>query len=95
MTNVKNPIIIDQEYECDDVCKKKPSLVRIADIHFANVRGTTISPIAVDMRCSKTYPCMGVTIRDIDLKFGNAPSQARCVNVKPIYGGMQNPPACP
>lgn len=23
MTNVKNPIIIDQEYECDDICKKK------------------------------------------------------------------------
>lgn len=73
----------------------QPSLVRIADIHFANVRGTTASPIAVDLRCSKQFPCMGVTIRDIDLKFGAAPSTARCVNVKPVYGGLLNPPACP
>ncbi|KAI5415717.1 exopolygalacturonase [Lathyrus oleraceus] len=95
MTNVQNPIIIDQEYECHPNCQKKPSLVRIADIHFANVRGTTASPIAVDLRCSKQFPCMGVTIRDIDLKFGAAPSTARCVNVKPVYGGLLNPPACP
>ena len=94
MTNVKNPIIIDQEYECYPNCKKKPSLVKISDVHFANVKGTTISPIAVDLRCSKLYPCTGVTIRDIDLKFGSAPSSARCVNVKPIYGGLLDPPPC-
>ncbi|CAK8563716.1 unnamed protein product [Lathyrus sativus] len=95
MTNVQNPIIIDQEYECHPNCQKKPSLVRIADIHFANVRGTTATPIAVDLRCSQLYPCMGVTFRDIDLKFGAAPSTARCVNVKPIYNGLLNSPACP
>ncbi|CAI8610689.1 unnamed protein product [Vicia faba] len=95
MTNVRNPIIIDQEYECHPDCKKKPSLVRIADIHFANVRGTTATPIAVDMRCSAQFPCMGVSVRDIDLKFGTVPSTARCVNVKPVYGGLLNPPACP
>ncbi|KAL5065459.1 hypothetical protein RYX36_027196 [Vicia faba] len=78
-------------------CKRNPSpsLVRIADIHFANVRGTTATPIAVDMRCSAQFPCMGVSVRDIDLKFGTVPSTARCVNVKPVYGGLLNPPACP
>ena len=94
MINVLNPIIIDQEYECYPNCQKKPSLVRIADIHFANVTGTTASPIAVDLRCSQQFPCMGVTIRNIDLKYQDAPSTARCVNVKPVYGGLLNPPAC-
>ncbi|KAJ1395234.1 Pectin lyase fold/virulence factor [Sesbania bispinosa] len=94
MENVKNPIIIDQEYECDPDCKKKPSLVKIRDIHFSNIKGTTISPIAVDLRCSQLYPCQGITLRDIDLKLGLAPATARCSNIKPIYGGIINPPAC-
>ncbi|KAJ1395333.1 Pectin lyase fold/virulence factor [Sesbania bispinosa] len=94
MENVKNPIIIDQEYECFPDCKKKPSLVKIRDIHFSNIKGTTISPIAVDLRCSQLYPCQGITLRDIDLKLGLAPAAARCANIKPIYGGVINPPAC-
>ncbi|XP_057417528.1 exopolygalacturonase-like [Lotus japonicus] len=95
MENVKNPIIIDQEYQCSPNCQKKPSLVRIRDIHFANVKGTTTSPIAVDFRCSKLYPCMGITLRDIDLKLGTAPTTARCSNIKPVYGlGVVNPPPC-
>lgn len=94
MENVKNPIIIDQEYQCYPNCQKKPSLVKILDVHFANVKGTTTSPIAVDLRCSKTFPCQGITFQDIDLKLGLAPTTARCVNVKPIYGGVLNPPAC-
>jgi len=27
MTNVRNPIIIDQEYDCDDICLKKVLIV--------------------------------------------------------------------
>ncbi|OIV91691.1 hypothetical protein TanjilG_26544 [Lupinus angustifolius] len=52
MQNVKRPIIIDQEYQCTPAnCQKKPSLVKVSNVAFANVRGTTISPIAVDLRC--------------------------------------------
>ncbi|KAK7264662.1 hypothetical protein RJT34_32272 [Clitoria ternatea] len=94
MHDVKNPIIIDQEYECYPNCKKKPSLVKIENVHFANVRGTTISPIAVELRCSKLYPCKGVTFRDIDLKFGEAPTTARCQNTNPLYNGFLMPPPC-
>ncbi|XP_027368695.1 exopolygalacturonase-like [Abrus precatorius] len=95
MQNVKNPIIIDEEYECYPNCKKKPSLVKINNVHFSNIKGTTISPIAVDLRCSQLFPCQGVTVQDIDLKLGLAPTSARCVNTKPIFGGLQNPPPCP
>ncbi|CAJ1940967.1 unnamed protein product [Sphenostylis stenocarpa] len=94
MEKVKNPIIIDQEYECDPGCKKKPSLVKIKNVHFQNVRGTTTSPLAVDLRCSKLFGCQGVTVRDIDLKFGDAPTTSRCVNTHPIFGGLLMPPPC-
>lgn len=94
MQNVKNPIIIDQEYECYPDCKKKPSLVKLQNIHFQNVKGTTTTPLAVDLRCSKLYPCQGITVRDIDLKVGLAPTISRCVNTKPLFGGLLMPPAC-
>ncbi|MED6130316.1 hypothetical protein PIB30_000214 [Stylosanthes scabra] len=95
MDNVKNPIIIDQEYECFPNCKKKPSLVKLKNIQFNNIRGTTISPVAVDLRCSKLFPCEGVSLRNIDLKLGLLPSISRCVNINPLYfGTLQVPPAC-
>ncbi|KAK7286755.1 hypothetical protein RJT34_21977 [Clitoria ternatea] len=94
MHDVKNPIIIDQEYECYPNCQKKPSLVKIENVHFANVRGTTVSPVAVELRCSKLNPCKGVTFSDIDLKFGAGPTTARCQNTIPLYNGFVMPPAC-
>ncbi|TKY54175.1 Polygalacturonase protein [Spatholobus suberectus] len=95
MQDVKNPIIIDQEYQCYPDCKKKPSLVKIQNVHFSNVRGTTTSPLAVDLRCSELFPCQGVTVRDIDLKLRLDPTTSRCVNTKPLFGGLLMPPACP
>ncbi|XP_057428555.1 exopolygalacturonase-like [Lotus japonicus] len=95
MENVKNPIIIDQEYQCSPNCNKKPSLVKIRNILFSNIKGTTISPIAVDLRCSKQFPCQNVKLQNIDLKLGASPGGSRCANIKPLYIGLQRPPACP
>ena len=72
----------------------QPSLVKLQNIHFSNIRGTTISPLAVDLRCSGLFPCQGVTIRDIDLKIGLTPTTSRCVNTRPLFGGLLMPPAC-
>ncbi|KAG4949195.1 hypothetical protein JHK82_042392 [Glycine max] len=95
MENVKNPIIIDQEYDCEPAnCQKKPSLVKIKDVVFSNIRGTTISPIAVDLRCSKQFPCQDVKLKNINLNLGPKPSGSRCTNIKPVYGGVQRPAAC-
>ncbi|XP_004487822.1 exopolygalacturonase-like [Cicer arietinum] len=95
MENVKNPIIIDQEYQCSPNCKKKPSLVKIKDVAYTNISGTTTSQIAVDMRCSKQFPCQNIKLQNIDLKLGPTPVGSRCANIKPIYVGIQRPPACP
>ncbi|CAL5184354.1 unnamed protein product [Lathyrus oleraceus] len=94
MENVKNPIIIDQEYECQPNCQKKPSLVKLSDIIFRNIKGTTISPVAVDLRCSKQFPCQNVRLENIDLQLGATPTGSRCTNIKPIYVGLQKPPPC-
>ncbi|KAF3456273.1 hypothetical protein FNV43_RR00923 [Rhamnella rubrinervis] len=68
MQNVRNPILIDQQY-CPSGCgNTKPSLVKISNVHFINVRGTTITPDAVKFMCSPKYPCDNIHLHNINLK---------------------------
>ncbi|KAL5541317.1 hypothetical protein UlMin_044577 [Ulmus minor] len=93
MNNVKNPIIIDQGY-CPTGCNKKPSRVKISNVHYINIRGTTSSPVAVALECSPANPCENVSLYNINLKqTGGRPTTAVCANAKVAYGGLQLPPA--
>ncbi|XP_071920793.1 polygalacturonase-like [Coffea arabica] len=95
--NVSNPVIIDQEY-----CPNKqstntaPSSVQIAQVSFNNITGTSATPAAVTLLCSKSIPCEGVEVADIDLAYnGNQGSvSSNCANVKPALSGKLNPPIC-
>jgi len=70
------------------------SLVKIKDVVFSNIKGTTTTPIAVDLRCSNKFPCESIKLENIDLSLKTKPSGSRCANIKPIYKGLQNPPGC-
>ncbi|KAL3648655.1 hypothetical protein CASFOL_005058 [Castilleja foliolosa] len=111
MQNVKNPIVIDQNYGSSsskmspsasdpiniwsEFRSREPSLVKIKDIIFKNIKGTTISPVAVDLTCSATVPCQNMLLQDIDLQhIGNEKVTSTCVNAKAGYFGVQNPPPC-
>uniref|UniRef100_A0A7N0TK01 Polygalacturonase n=1 Tax=Kalanchoe fedtschenkoi TaxID=63787 RepID=A0A7N0TK01_KALFE len=95
MENVKNPIIFDQEYSTKNA--RTSSHVKISDIHVRNIRGTSARPIAVNVKCSKTFPCEGLDFFNIDLRYiGTKPAQitSSCINARPSYGGIQRPAPC-
>ncbi|KAG5567772.1 hypothetical protein RHGRI_003079 [Rhododendron griersonianum] len=97
MKDVKNPIIIDQNYLSNK--NQGASYVKISDVHFRNVRGTSVSNVAVTLDCSSANPCEGIELADIDLALSpNAPKKfplsATCSNAKIFSRGKQNPPAC-
>ncbi|KAH7578193.1 hypothetical protein ACOSP7_000603 [Xanthoceras sorbifolium] len=93
MNMVKNPIIIDQEYGAQ---RPEPSNVALTDVHFKNIRGTSISEVPVSLVCSKTFPCC-VDMTDINLVYKgdeNEIEKAECVSAKVNFFGKQNPPPC-
>jgi len=75
--------------------QQPPSRVRISDVKFINVRGTSTTPTAVTLECSRGMPCQNVILHDVNLRFiGGPTATATCVNVRPTFIGTQNPPPC-
>ncbi|XP_042519127.1 exopolygalacturonase-like [Macadamia integrifolia] len=97
MKNVSNPVILDQEYcphfKCD---KDDPSLVKLSNIKFNKIRGTSSTQLAVIIACSRGAPCKNLEIGHINLKYigTDGAAQSTCSNVNPILSGLQFPPTC-
>ncbi|KAK7304111.1 hypothetical protein RJT34_15165 [Clitoria ternatea] len=93
MNNVRNPIIIDQEYCPWNHCSKEsPSKIKISKVSIKNVKGTSKSKEGVILICSRGVPCEEVDMTNVDLTFNGAPAIAKCANVKPVIKGKA--PAC-
>ncbi|XP_027925383.1 polygalacturonase-like [Vigna unguiculata] len=88
MINVRNPIIIDQEYCPWNQCtKENPSKIKISQVSFKNITGTSGTKEGIVLLCSSGVPCEDVVLTDIDLKFNGTVASAVLSNVKPIIQG--------
>ncbi|VFQ93714.1 unnamed protein product [Cuscuta campestris] len=97
MENVSNPILIDQEYCPWNQCTAGvPSKVKISDVSFKNIKGTSATKVAVKLACSKGVPCEKVEVGDINLEYHgtNGTAISECSNVKPTLSGKQSPAVC-
>lgn len=77
----------------------QPSRVQISDVRYKNIRGSSISNVAVSIACSSLVPCQGIEMADIDFNYdGNNVKDksisAKCENAKIKYEGTQNPKPC-
>ncbi|KAJ6355810.1 hypothetical protein OIU78_004022 [Salix suchowensis] len=95
MNRVKNPIIIDQFYGN----KESPSRVKLRDVRYHNIRGTSTSVVGVNIKCSHTVPCERVSLSNISLKYvgekkSNHEISSVCTNAKLNYAGFQLPSPC-
>ncbi|KAF3329398.1 polygalacturonase-like protein [Carex littledalei] len=97
MRNVENPIIIDQHY-CpdDDGCPSKGSSsgIKISDVKYKQIHGTSASQVAVNLDCSSSNPCSQISMQDIKLMHANGRSEALCKNAQGASLGNMVPPSC-
>ncbi|KAG8634164.1 polygalacturonase-like [Manihot esculenta] len=97
MQNVSNPIIIDQMYCPHNECNRKmPSKVKISDVIFKNIRGSSRTPTAVQLTCSSSVPCKNVELSNVNLQYtgSKGPAKSICTNVKPKIIGKLIPRGC-
>ncbi|CDO98830.1 unnamed protein product [Coffea canephora] len=92
MENVLNPIIIDQNYGGSST---QPSQVRITDVVYENIRGTTSTESAISLKCSPSVPCQNMYFTNINLRnMGSARLSSICANAQVISSGVQTPTPC-
>ncbi|XP_065623805.1 exopolygalacturonase clone GBGE184-like [Quercus suber] len=75
---------------------KSPSKVKINNVSFKKIGGTSSTKEAVNLICSKSVPCQQVVLSDIDLTYkgGGGSTTSTCANVQPAVSSKQNPPTC-
>ncbi|KAK4436624.1 Polygalacturonase [Sesamum alatum] len=96
MKNVENPIIIDQNY-CpnNQGCPTQTSGIKISEVSYQNIQGTSATQIAMAFDCSPSNPCRGIKLKDIKLTYRKKnKAQSLCNNVGGTSGGVILPDNC-
>ncbi|XP_027331364.1 polygalacturonase-like [Abrus precatorius] len=95
MNDVLNPIVIDQSY-CPSYsgCPTQASGVKISDVSYKDVHGTSASPVAVKFDCSSEKPCERITLEDVKLTYKNQTPQALCKHAGGTTTGTVQPRSC-
>ncbi|KAE7997354.1 hypothetical protein FH972_001996 [Carpinus fangiana] len=96
MENVSNPIIVDQYY-CDSrhPCANQTLALKVANISFMHIRGTSATEEAIKFSCSDDLPCEGLYLEDIQLVSScGGITRSFCWEAYGSSSGLVNPPAC-
>nr|TKS16533.1 hypothetical protein D5086_0000022670 [Populus alba] len=95
MTNVQNPIVIDQNYCPDNKnCPGQSSGVKISGVTYQDIHGTSATQVAVEFDCSKRSPCTGIKMENVRLTYMNQPAGASCNNADGTASGFIQPSSC-
>jgi polygalacturonase len=68
--------------------------VKIQNVAFRNINGTSASPVAVQIQCSDAVPCEGMEISNVILKSDKFDLKTQCVNVRGVSDGSMNTASC-
>ncbi|PWA75121.1 polygalacturonase [Artemisia annua] len=97
MINVKNPIIIDQRY-CPDNnnCPNQAAGVKIKNVLYEDIHGTSDTQVAVKLDCSQGNPCTGIRLQDVNLNYTSVdkPALSSCAYAAGSASGILRPTSC-
>ncbi|XP_010553883.1 PREDICTED: polygalacturonase-like [Tarenaya hassleriana] len=95
MVGVRFPILIDQNY-CpgDSQCPPQESGIRINDVIYGGIMGTSSTKIAIKMDCSEQFPCTRIRMQNINLTYYGDAAVTSCSNVVGSQLGFVIPKGC-
>lgn len=97
MENVSNPIIIDQYY-CDSShpCANQTSAVKVENISFVGIKGTSATEEAIRFACSDSLPCENLYLEDVELlsTSGEKATKSFCWEAEGSSSGSVYPTPC-
>ena len=68
------------------------SAVQVQNVVYQNITGTGASDVGIDFDCSKSHPCQGITLQNVNLKGeGDEAATARFNNVQTTTIGNISP----
>ncbi|KAK6927534.1 Glycoside hydrolase, family 28 [Dillenia turbinata] len=87
-----NPIIIDQFY-CNGRhdCPIKPSAVKISDVTYYGVQGTSAAPEAIVLNCSDTVSCDNIVMNQVSIESLRDEAAAICKNANGRQDNLTTP----
>ncbi|KAM1216459.1 hypothetical protein ACFX2I_012699 [Malus domestica] len=79
--------------KCDNL---PPSEVKINDVIFKNIKGSSATALSLKIVCSSGSPCENVELADVVLTYSGAKGTltSQCSNVKPTISGLTRALTC-
>ncbi|KAF2325597.1 hypothetical protein GH714_030922 [Hevea brasiliensis] len=62
--------------------------VKISDVTYQDIHGSSATEVAVKLDCSTKYPCTGIDLEDVKLTYNNRPAEASCTNAAGRVSGF-------
>lgn len=68
--------------------------VKVSDVTYQDIHGTSATEVAVKFDCSSKNPCSGINLKDVKLTYKNKAAEASCANADGKASGFIEPESC-
>lgn len=68
--------------------------VKISDITYQDIHGTSATKVAMKFECSSKNPCKNIKLQDVKLTYKNAAAESSCANAAGTASGSIEPSSC-
>ena len=68
--------------------------VKISNVTYQDVEGTSATKVAVKFECSESSPCHAIKLENINLSYKNQAARATCSNAAGTVAGIVEPSSC-
>ncbi|GMN22540.1 hypothetical protein TIFTF001_045672, partial [Ficus carica] len=69
--------------------------VKVSDVTYQDIHGTSTTEVAVKFDCSSKSPCNNIRLQDVKLTYKNVlPAQASCSHAVGSASGLVQPSSC-